>query len=273
MKTDFKNNNVPRIMAISSGKGGVGKTHFVTNIAIIFRALQKRVLLMDADMGLSNIDIMFGIAPKYNIKHLIAGEKSIKDIIVQTKEGIDIIPASSGIRELTQLSFESKMKIVEELDSLDSDYDIFLIDTGAGISDNVTFFCSAAHDNIVIVTPEPTSIADAYALIKVLYKEHGEQNFRIVVNNVRRTTEANATFNKLSLAADRFLGISLDYLGYLPYDEKVKDSIVAQKPYVNLYPTADLSKKLTEIAKRLLSKEVNLFKGGMQFFLKRAFNR
>ncbi|GAB6183159.1 MinD/ParA family protein [Thermodesulfovibrio hydrogeniphilus] len=273
MKTNGMKSNIPRIISVSSGKGGVGKTNFVTNIAIVFRTLQKRVLLMDADIGLSNIDIMFGIAPKYNIKHLIAGEKSIKDIIVQTKEGIDIIPASSGIRELTQLSFESKMKIVEELDSLDSDYDIFLIDTGAGISDNVTFFCSAAHDNIVIVTPEPTSIADAYALIKVLYKEHGEQNFRIVVNNVRKNVEATATFKKLSMVAERFLGISLDYMGYLPYDEKVKDAIVTQKPYVNLYPTSDFSKKLTDIARRLLGKEVNLFKGGMQFFLKKAFNR
>lgn len=265
--------NIPRIVAVSSGKGGVGKTNFVTNIALVFRTLQKRVLLMDADVGLSNIDIMFGIAPKYNIKHLLAGEKNIKDIIVQTNEGVDIIPASSGIRELTQLSFQNKMKIVEELDSLDSDYDLFLIDTGAGISDNVTFFCSAAHDNIIIVTSEPTSIADAYALIKVIFKEHGEQNFRIVVNNVKNYTEAKNTFNKLSMVAERFLGISLDLLGFLPYDERIKEAVISQKPYLNLFPTSEFSKKLTEIAKQLLKKEVNLLKGGMQFFLKKAMNQ
>ncbi|MCS7214543.1 MAG: MinD/ParA family protein [Thermodesulfovibrio sp.] len=262
--------NIPRIIAVSSGKGGVGKTNFVTNIALIMKSLQRRVLLMDADVGLSNIDIMFGIAPKYNIKHLLSGEKSIKDIIARTSEGIDIIPASSGIRELTQLTYYNKMKIIEELETIDNDYDIFLIDTGAGISDNVTFFCSAAHDNIVIVTPEPTSIADAYALIKVLYKEYGENNFRIVVNNIKNPKEAKETFRKISMVAERFLGINLDWLGVLPYDEKVKDAVIAQKPYVSLYPTSDFSKKLAEIARQLLKREVDLFKGGMQFFLKKA---
>ncbi|MCX7724511.1 MAG: MinD/ParA family protein [Thermodesulfovibrio sp.] len=264
--------NIPRVVSVSSGKGGVGKTNFVTNIALIFRTMQKKVLLMDADVGLSNIDIMFGIAPKFNIKHLLSGEKSIKDIIIRTSEGIDIIPASSGIRELTHLSSFQKMKIIEELESLDNDYDIFLIDTGAGISDNVIFFCSAAHDNIVIVTPEPTSIADAYALIKVLYREHGERNFRIVVNNTRNHKEAKETFKKLSIVAERFLGITLDWLGELPYDEKIKEAIIAQKPYITLYPTSDFSKKLTEIAKQFLKREVDLFKGGMQFFLKKALS-
>ncbi|WP_353683464.1 MinD/ParA family protein [Thermodesulfovibrio sp. 3907-1M] len=262
--------NIPRIVAVSSGKGGVGKTNFVTNIALVFRSMQKRVLLMDADVGLSNIDIMFGIAPKYNIKHLLSGEKSMKDIIVKTPEGIDIIPASSGIRELTQLTYGHKMRIIEELENIDKDYDIFLIDTGAGISDNVTFFCSAAHDTIVIVTAEPTSIADAYALIKVLYREHGEMNFRIVVNNTKNHREAKETFRKLSMVTERFLGISIDWLGELPYDEKIREAVVAQKPYITLYPTSDFSKKLTEIAKQFLKREVDLLKGGMQFFLKKA---
>lgn len=262
--------NIPRIIAVSSGKGGVGKTNFVTNIALIFRSMQKRVLLMDADVGLSNIDIMFGIAPKYNIKHLLTGEKNIKDIIFKSPEGIDIIPASSGIRELTRLSSEHKFKIIQELESLDEDYDIFLIDTGAGISDNVTFFCSAAHDNVVILTTEPTSIADAYALIKVIYKEFGEKNFRIVINNVRTYKEAKETFKKISTVTDRFLGLSLDYLGELPFDQKIGDAIRSQRPYISLFPTSDFSKKLTDIAKEILKREVNLLKGGMQFFLKRA---
>ncbi len=262
--------NVPRIIAVSSGKGGVGKTNFVTNIALIFKSMQKKVLLMDADIGLSNIDIMFGIAPKYNIKHLLSGEKTIKDIIVSSSQGVDIIPASSGIRELTQLSLEQKMKILTELENLDKDYDIFLIDTGAGISDNVTFFCSAAHDNVIILNSEPTSIADAYALIKVLYREYGEKNFRIVINSVRNLKEAKDTFRKISLVTERFLGITLDYLGALPYDEKIKEAIIMQKPYTALFPTSDFSKKLRDIAKEILHREVNLLKGGMQFFLKRA---
>lgn len=264
--------NTARVIAVSSGKGGVGKTHFVTNIAIIFISMGKRVLLMDADIGLSNVDIMFGIAPKYNIKHLLSGEKSIKDIIVKTPQGVNIIPASSGIRQLTQLSTANKMKIIQELESLDTDYDIFLIDTGAGISDNVVFFCTAAHDNIIIVTSEPTSIADAYALIKVVYKEHGEKIFRIVVNNAKNHKEAKETFRKLSLVAERFLGISLDYLGELPYDEKIKEAVIAQMPYITLYSASDFSKKLHEIAKEILKREVDLIKSGMQFFLKKAMS-
>ncbi len=262
--------NVPRIIAVSSGKGGVGKTNFVTNIALIFKSMQKRVLLMDADVGLSNIDIMFGVAPKYNIKHLLMDEQSIKDIIVSSSHGVDIIPASSGIRELTQLTLDQKMKIITAIESLDEDYDIFLIDTGAGISDNVTFFCAASHDNVIILNSEPTSIADAYALIKVLHKEYGEKNFRIVINSVKNLKEAKDTFRKISLVSERFLGLSLDYLGALPFDDKIKDAIISQKPYVSLFPTSDFSKKLREIAKELLNREVNLLKGGMQFFLKRA---
>lgn len=264
--------NIPRIIAVTSGKGGVGKTNFVTNIALVFKALQKRVLLMDADVGLSNIDIMFGVAPKFNIKHVLTGEKSLRDIILNTSYGIDIIPASSGIKELTNLSLENKIKIIEELEEINDNYDIFLIDTAAGISDNVIFFCSAAHDVVVIVTSEPTSIADAYALIKVLHKEYGEKNLRVVVNNVKNIKEGKETFKKLSIVTERFLGVNLDLLGYLPYDEKIKEAIVSQKPYISVYPTMDFSKKLTEIAKEILKREVNLVKGGIQFFLKKALS-
>ncbi|MEN2985484.1 MAG: MinD/ParA family protein [Thermodesulfovibrionaceae bacterium] len=264
--------NIPRIISVTSGKGGVGKTNFVTNIAIVFKTLQKKVLLMDADIGLSNIDIMFGVAPKFNIKHVLSGEKSLKDIVLNTSYGVDIIPASSGIKELTNLTLEGKVKIIEELEQINDTYDIFLIDTAAGISDNVVFFCSAAHDVVVIVTSEPTSIADAYALIKVLHKEYGEKSFRVVVNNVKELKEGRETFRKLSMVAERFLGVNLDFVGYLPYDEKIKEAIIAQKPYISLYPTNEFSKRLTEIAKQILKKEVNLVKGGVQFFLKKALS-
>ncbi len=263
----------PRIIAVSSGKGGVGKTNFVANLALFYAGLNKKVLILDADLGLSNIDVLFGIAPKFNLKHVLLGEKTMQDIIVKGPLDIMILPASSGVRELTELSDKSRLKLVTELDNFNVPFDIFLIDTGAGIADNVLFFCSAAQETIVIVTPEPTSLADAYALIKVLSRDFGERCFRILVNTARSEKEAFDTFRKLAIVADRFLKLSVDYVGYLPYEQHVKDAIIAQKGYIAMYPNSTFSKKLGVIAKRLLDDPMNDVKGNIQFFLKKALMR
>lgn len=267
----INNNNAgPRIIAVSSGKGGVGKTNFVANLALFYASLNKKVLVLDADLGLSNIDVLFGIAPKYNLKHVLLGEKRIRDIIVTGPLGIMILPASSGIRELTNLTDKHRLKLVSELDEFDIAFDIFLIDTGAGISDNVLFFCSAAQETVVVVTPEPTSIADAYALIKVLSRDFGERYFRILVNMARSEREAFDTFRKLAIVADKFLNLSIDYLGYLPYDQHVKDAIIAQKGFIAMYPNSSFTKRLAAIAKKVLDNPLNEVKGNIQFFLKKA---
>lgn len=263
-------NTGPRIVAVSSGKGGVGKTNFVANLALFYASLNKKVLILDADLGLSNIDVLFGIAPKYNLKHVLLGEKRIKDIIVTGPLGIMIFPASSGVRELTGLTEKHRLKLVSELDNFDIPFDIFLIDTGAGISDNVLFFCSAAQETIVIVTPEPTSMADAYALIKVLSRDFGEKHFRVLVNSARSEKEAFDTFRKLAIVADKFLNLSLDYLGYLPYDQHVKDAIIAQKGFIAMYPNSNFAKRLSDIGKKVIDDPLNDIKGNVQFFLKKA---
>ncbi|MGD0283770.1 MAG: MinD/ParA family protein [Dissulfurispiraceae bacterium] len=263
-------NSGPRIVAVSSGKGGVGKTNFVANLALFYASLNKKVLILDADLGLSNIDVLFGIAPKFNLKHVLSGEKTIKEIIVNGPLGIMILPASSGVRELTGLSDKSRLKLVSELDNFDLPFDIFLIDTGAGISDNVLFFCSGAQETVVIVTPEPTSLADAYALIKVLSRDFGEKSFRILVNTARSEKEAFDTFRKLAIVADKFLSLSVDYIGFLPYEQHVKDAIIAQKGYIAMYPNSIFTKKLVSIAKKLLDNPMNDVKGNIQFFLKKA---
>ncbi len=260
----------PRIIAVSSGKGGVGKTNCVANLALFYASLNKRVLILDADLGLSNIDVLFGIAPKYNLKHVLLGEKRIKDIIVTGPMGIMLFPASSGVRELTELSERQRLKLVSELEGFDLPFDIFLVDTGAGISDNVLFFCSAAQETIVVVTPEPTSIADAYALIKVLSRDFGEKHFRILINTARSEKEGFDTFRKLAIVADKFLNLSIDYLGYLPYDQHVKDAIIAQKGFIAMYPNSNFSKRLANIAAKLLDNPLNDVKGNIQFFLKKA---
>ena len=259
-----------RIVAVSSGKGGVGKTNCVANLALFYASLNKRVLILDADLGLSNIDVLFGIAPKYNLKHVLLGEKRIKDIIATGPLGIMIFPASSGVRELTGMSDKQRLRLISELDGFDLPFDVFLIDTGAGISDNVLFFCSAAQETVVVVTPEPTSIADAYALIKVLSRDFGEKNFRVLVNTARSDKEAFDTFRKLAIVADKFLNLSIDYLGFLPFDQHVKDAIIAQKGYIAMYPNSNFSKRLAGIGKKLLENPLNNVKGNVQFFLKKA---
>ena len=188
-----------RIIAVSSGKGGVGKTNFVANLALFYASINKKVLVMDADVGLSNIDVMLGITPKFNLRHVLSGQKRLKDIVVSGPLGINIIPAGSGVRELTKLTDEQRLQLVTELEDFDIDFDVFLIDTGAGISDNVLFFFSAAQEVVVIATPEPTSIADAYALIKVLKNDFRTRHFRLIVNTARTEKEAFDTYSKLSL--------------------------------------------------------------------------
>jgi len=262
--------NGPRIIAVSSGKGGVGKTNFVANLALCFSAMNKSVLIMDADLGLSNIDVLLGVTPKHNLKHVLNGAKAMKDIVTEGPMGIRIIPASSGVRELTRLTDTQRLKLLSELENFDVTADIFLIDTGAGISDNVLFFCNSAQETIVVVTPEPTSIADAYALIKVLSRDFGDNVFRILVNTARSEKEAFETFRKLALVADRFLSLSIDYLGYLPFEPGVKDAIIAQKGYISMYPNSNFAKKISSVANKLLDRPAADVKGGVQFFLKQA---
>ncbi|TAN44314.1 MAG: MinD/ParA family protein [Nitrospirae bacterium] len=241
----------PKIIAVSSGKGGVGKTNFVANLALLYAGMNKKVVIFDADLGLSNIDVLFGLAPRFNLKHVFLGEKKFKDIIIKGPSGLMIIPASSGVRALTNLTVEQKLRLISEVENFSPECDIFLIDTGAGISDNVLFFCGAAQDVVVIVTPEPTSLADAYALIKILSRDFGGKSFRILVNTARSEKEAHDTFRKLYIVADKFLSISLDYLGYLPFDQHVKDSIIAQRGFITMYPNSGFAKKLSEIGRKL----------------------
>ncbi|RMG61248.1 MAG: flagellar synthesis regulator FleN, partial [Deltaproteobacteria bacterium] len=204
---------------------------------------------------------------------VLTGEKRMEEILVEGPAGILIIPASSGVKNLTHLSDSQKLKLIQELDNLSVPFDVFLIDTGAGISMNVLFFCVASQETIVVVTPEPTSIADAYALVKVLSRDYGEKEFRILVNAARTEKEALETYSKLSIVAERFLGLSLDYLGYLPYEKKVKDAIMAQKGFISLYPNSPFSKMVGQVARKILaSPPPPPVKGSVQFFLRKALN-
>ncbi len=261
-----------KTIAITSGKGGVGKTNVTANLAIGFSKLCKKVLILDADLGLSNIDVILNLATKYNIRHLFSGEKKLKDLIVEGPQGINVLPASSGVQELTSLNEFQRLRLIEEFDSYENDMDILLIDTASGISANVAFFCIAAQDIIVVTSPEPTAITDAYAVIKVLFTKYQEKNFKVLVNSVKNSKEAIDVYKRLSSATERFLSISLDYIGHIPYDDSVSKAVRAQKALIEIYPDSEASKSLIEIASRLCNDNKDNVKGTLQFFLGSLLN-
>ncbi|MDB5038164.1 MAG: Site-determining protein [Bacteriovoracaceae bacterium] len=260
-----------KVIAVTSGKGGVGKTQVVSNLALALRAKKQDVLIFDGDMGLANIDIVYNISPPYNLKHLIDGTKKIDEVLFKGPDGVMILPAASGIQELTTLSDSNKVALIDQLDQLEGKFDIVLIDTGAGISDNVMYLNSAAQSVVVVVTPEPTSITDAYALMKVMSTRYGEKNFQIITNQVKNDAEAKTIFNALLNATDQFLdSVQLWHLHSFTYDEKVRQAITRQQPMIKFDKDGPIAKGYVELANKIISLETNQQKGGMQFFLKQA---
>jgi len=242
-----------RVLAVSSGKGGVGKTNIVANLAYVLSKQDKKVLVVDADLGLNNIDILLGLNPKFHIGHVLSGEKNVQDIITEGPAGIHLLPAGGGLQELTQLDDEKKVVLMEELDQISSGYDFLIFDTGAGISTNVTYFCSAAHEILLVATTEPTSLTDVYALIKTLHTKHAQKYFRVIINSVGSESEARLIFRNLAAVADRFLpDVSVEYLGYILLDPVVTKAVRQQKAFSELYPHS----KVTQCINRLVQKIV-----------------
>ncbi len=262
-----------RVIAVSSGKGGVGKSNVVINLSIAFDRLGLRGMIMDADLGLANIDVLLGLAPRYNLSHVLNGQKRLEDVLVNGPGRLKILPASSGVQELTRLTDEQKLLFLELMDSLETDVDVLMIDTSAGISDTVLYFNLAAHERIIVVTPEPTSLTDAYALIKVLYSRHGERHFRILVNSASNETMGKAIFAKISKVADHFLdGLSLDYLGTIPHDTFVTKSVIQQRALLEAFPDAPASQAFMRVAENIRRTSPTTNQGSIQFFWKRLLN-
>lgn len=247
----------PRVISVGSGKGGVGKTNVVANLAFAFTILGKKVLVFDADLGLANIDVLLGLTPRYTIQHLLNRQKNVFEILTHGPGGMSILPASSGVLELADLDESQKIFLLDEMDLIAEMVDIMLIDTGAGISSNVLYFNLAAEESIVVITPEPTSIADAYALISALSTKHKKEHFTILINSAQDAQEAKEAFKKLSMVVDRCLeSISVDYLGFVPFDEKLPIAVKHQRPVLEIYPQALASRSFMEIAKILVEKPV-----------------
>ncbi|WP_300668918.1 MinD/ParA family protein [Desulfoluna sp.] len=262
-----------RVISITSGKGGVGKTNMVANLAVAFADMGKRVLIFDADMGLANVDIIFGIHPQYHVGHVITGEKELSEVIAKASGRVGVIPAASGDTAFAELTEGQKLSLLAEFEGLDNLYDIMLIDTAAGISSNVIYFNSAAEECIVVVTGEPTSVTDAYGMIKVMFL-NGTKHFKLLVNMARGLQEAKAVYATLSQAADRFLkGVVLEFVGYVPFDDHLRQAVVGRKPVIELCPAAPSSRSIVKIAEQILkSPSGTSGSGNISFFMNRLIS-
>jgi flagellar biosynthesis protein FlhG len=261
-----------RILTVTSGKGGVGKSNFSLNFALALRRLGKKVLIFDADIGMANIDVLMGTASTYSLYHLLKQEKTIWDIIQLGAEGIHYIAGGSGFRDLLELTSEQVERFAKEVEKLHGEYDVILFDTGAGLSKETVRFISAAHETIVVTTPEPTSITDAYALIKMVKSMGIDANFKLIVNRASDAGEGRETAQKISLVASRFLGSELPSLGYLPDDAHVSKAVKRQIPFLIAYPSSDAAIALARLAESYLQLPVaETGNGGVKGFLTKLF--
>lgn len=238
------------VVAVSSGKGGVGKTNISVNLAMSMVKTGQDVMLMDADLGLANVDLMLGLKPVYNLSHVINGERTLEEIIVEGPGGLKIVPASSGIKLMSELNPMENAGLIRAFSELSINLDILIVDTAAGISDSVISFSRAAHEVVVVVCDEPASLTDAYALIKVLNKDHGVQRFRVLSNMTHSAQEGQELFAKLVRVTDRFLDATLSYMGSIPYDEYLRKAVQKQRSVVEAYPRSRSAMAFKNLAQK-----------------------
>ncbi len=259
-----------QVVAVASGKGGVGKTSVAVNLGTALAQCGRSVMLLDADLGLANIDVLLGLNPVTNLSHVLDGTHTLDEIVVDGPDGLAIVPASSGISRMTGLSIREQAGIIQAFSEFGRELDYLIVDVAAGISAEVATFCSASQQVLVVVCDEPASLTDAYALIKVLSRQYGVSRFQILSNMVDHATHGHELFRKLQLVCDRFLDVNLAHLGSIPRDELVRSAIQRQKPVVSAYPGAPASrafKKLAQSADNLPVPAGN--SGRIEFFVER----
>jgi flagellar biosynthesis protein FlhG len=257
-----------KVIAVSGGKGGVGKTNVSLNTAISLAKLGKRVLVLDADLGLANVDVMLGLRVKRNLSHVLSGECELDDIIIQGPAGINIIPATSGTQSMVDLTPAEHAGLIRAFSDMKTKFDILIVDTAAGISDMVLSFCRASQDVLLVVCDEPTSITDCYALMKLLSRDHGLFKFKVVANMVRTPNEGKNLFAKLAKVTDRFLDVTLELVAVIPYDENIRKSVRKQQAIVEVYPNSPASIGLKALAKNIVSWPVpQQASGHLEFFI------
>ncbi len=241
----------PTVIAVTSGKGGVGKTNISVNLALALGARGARVLCIDADLGLANMDIIMGVAPTYTAAELVRGDVAIDDVLVEAHENVWLLPGASGQYDLANLTDAQRRGLFEMVDTLDSRFDAIVVDTGAGVGSNAVGFAGAAKDILVVVTPEPTSVADAYGIIKVLSTRCAVRRVKIITSMVASASEGEQVFRRISSLAARFLDVSLDYLGAMPRDPSLSRAVMRGEPSLLAYPDAPFSRAIASVAGKL----------------------
>ncbi len=262
-----------RVMSFTSGKGGVGKTHLISNIAISLAERGREVLVVDADLGLANVDIVLGLQVERTLHDFLEGRCSLEDLIIEGPEGIHIIPASSGVESILQLTQYERQDLLAAIESLAHKYDYLLIDTPAGIGSDVLSFNGASNEIVCVITPEPTSLTDAYALIKVLSRRFGERSIRVLVNNATSEKQAKSAFERFDEVVHQYLQVELDYLGWVQHDDLVGDAVRKQRPFTKEYPSCGPSRAVRRIAESIdLDFYSRRITGGVQFFFRQLLD-
>jgi flagellar biosynthesis protein FlhG len=259
-----------KVITVTGGKGGVGKTNVCANLAVAMSMLGRRVMLLDGDLGLANVDVLFGLQPQYTMADVVRGERSLAEVIVQGPAGVMVVPGASGLSEMANLSSAQNAGIVNAFSELTCELDVLMVDTPAGISDPVLRFSEAAHEVVVVVCDEPTSITDAYAVIKVLSRERNVSRFRVVTNMTREGGHGRQLFEKLLRVTERFLQVTLDHAGSVPYDDRVWRAVQLQTPFVTAFPGSLAASALKQLGHRADNWDApRAARGGIEFFVER----
>jgi flagellar biosynthesis protein FlhG len=263
-----------KVIAVSGGKGGVGKTNVSLNTSIALGQMGKRVLVLDADLGLANVDVMLGLRVQRNLSHVLSGECELDDIIIEGPAGINIIPATSGTQSMVDLTPSEHAGLIRAFSDMRTKFDVLIVDTAAGISDMVLSFCRASQDVMLVVCDEPTSITDCYALMKLLSRDHGVFKFKVVANMVRTPKEGPQLFAKLTKVSDRFLDVALELVGVIPFDENIRKSVRKQQAIVEAYPTSPAAVAFKSLASKLIQWPVpNHPSGHLEFFIEQLLDK
>ena len=259
-----------RAVAVTGGKGGVGKTNVSVNLGVAAAEMGQKVMLLDADLGLANIDVVLGLHPKYDLSHVMRGECTLEEALVEGPSGLKVIPGASGVQALAELSPAEHAGLIRAFSEVAADTELLIVDTAAGISDTVLSFSRASHEIVVVVCDEPASITDAYAIIKLLNRDYGHQRFRVLANMVRSAQESRDLYNKMCRVTDRYLDVTLSFMGAIPYDESLRKAVRAQRPVVQAFPRSRVAQVFRSLAKKIETwPQPSGANGQVQFFVER----